>query len=113
MRISRTAGWLIALAVGGCSGSSNLADRLPNSSPVTTERSPSSSSIPQPPLPPESVSYLPRLPAAVSPFSLDVSQAPLEANPPPYMAQRASESMSSLGLGGPALPSDDDWFTNR
>jgi hypothetical protein len=70
-------------------------------------------SSPNPIRSPESVFYLTKLPAAVSPFSLDVSEAPLEANPPPYMAQRASASMPSLGLGGPALPSDDDWFADR
>src|ERR1700687_5588815 len=37
MRISRPAGWLIALAVGGCSGSSNLtADRWADGSPMAT-----------------------------------------------------------------------------
>jgi hypothetical protein len=37
MRIRRPAGWLIALALGGCGGSSNLtADRLPDGSPMAT-----------------------------------------------------------------------------
>jgi len=79
MKISRTAGWLIALTVGGCSGTNLTADRLPDSSPNPVRS-------------PESVFYLTKLPAAVSPISLDVSQAPLEWGSAPVDGNPQSEA---------------------